>query len=308
MKKKVSSVLLLLALSIGVTFGQGFTFKVLANKGQNKVRKSSGEVIVLKTGALLYEEEELLTSSDAYIGLMHKSGKTYEIRGEGTKKVAELASKVNTKKTSAASRYAQFIAAKMNEGDKNSLSSRTNTTGAVTRAVDGGSIQVLLPSSVDVFSTDAVVRWRVPQDTEENAQFIVSIKNIFDEEIFKQETDKTHIDLNFDEMENESGLYILNVTQKDNAEVTSGDYGIKKVNASDKPDITENLTALTEEVAEDSPLSKVVLATFFEENALLLDALTMYEEAIQLSPEVESFRELYEDFLVKNGIVQIESE
>ena len=119
MKKKVSSVLLLLALSIGVTFGQGFTFKVLANKGQNKVRKSSGEVIVLKTGALLYEEEELLTSSDAYIGLMHKSGKTYEIRGEGTKKVAELASKVNTKKTSAASRYAQFIAAKMNEGDKN---------------------------------------------------------------------------------------------------------------------------------------------------------------------------------------------
>lgn len=303
MKKKVSSVLLSLALSLGVAFGQGFTFKVLANKGQNKVKKASGDVVVLKTGALLFEGEELLTSADAYIGLMHKSGKTTEIRGQGANKVAELASKINTKKTSAASRYAQFIAAKMNEGDKNGLRSRSNTTGAVERGADG-SIQVLLPSSVDVFSSDAVVRWRVPEGTEEGTQYIVTIKNIFDEEIFTQETDKNHIDLSFDDMENESGLYIFTVVQKDNEEIASGDYGIKKVNASDKPEIAENLTALTDEVAQDSPLSKVVLATFFEENALLLDALTKYEEAIQLSPEVESFRDLYEDFLIKNGIVE----
>ena len=304
MKKRVSSVLLVLTLSIGVTFSQGFTFKVLANKGQNKVKKSGGDVVTLKTGALLYEGEELLTSSDAYIGLMHKSGKTTEIRGEGANKVAELASKINTKKTSAASRYAQFIAAKMNEGDKSSLSSRTNTTGAVERAVDGASIEVLLPSSVDVFSSEAVIRWRVPEGTEEGTQYVVSIKNIFDEEIFTQETDKNHIDLLFNEMENESGLYIFSVKERDNEEVASGDYGIKKVNASDKPEIAENLTALEAEVAADSPLSKVVLATFYEENALLLDALTKYEEAIQLSPEVESFRDLYEDFLVKNGIVK----
>lgn len=305
MKKKVSSALLLLTLTVAA-FGQGFTFKVLANKGQNKVKKASGEVIVLKTGALLYEDEEFLTSSDAYIGLMHKSGKTTELRGQGANKVADLASKINTKKTSAASRYAQFIAAKMNEGDKNSLSSRTNTTGAVIRAVDGGSIEVLLPSSVDVFNPEAVVRWRVSKESVDDAQYIVTIKNIFDEEIFTQETDKLHIDLNFDDMENESGLYILSVAQKDNAEIASGDYGIKKVNASDKPDIAENLTALTEEVADDSPLSKVVLATFFEENNLLLDALTMYEEAIQISPQVESFRDLYDDFLINNGIIQVE--
>ena len=303
MKKKVSSVLLSLALSIGVAFGQGFTFKVLANKGQNKVKKASGDVVVLKTGALLFEGEELLTSADAYIGLMHKSGKTTELRGEGANKVVDLASKINTKKTSAASRYAQFIAAKMNESDRGGIRSRSNTTGAVQRGADG-SIQVLLPSSVDVFSSDAVVRWRVPEGTEEGTQYVVTIKNIFDEEIFTQETDKNHIDLAFDEMENESGLYIFTVVQKDNEEVSSGDYGIKKVNASDKPDIAENLTALTEEVAQDSPLSKVVLATFFEENALLLDALTKYEEAIQLSPDVESFRDLYEDFLIKNGIVE----
>lgn len=307
MKRRASSVVLALALTIGVAFGQqAFTFKVLANKGQNQVKKADGELAVLKTGALLYADEELVTSSDAYIGLMHKSGKTTELRSQGTHKVSELASQINTEKTSAASRYAQFIAAKMNESDKNSLSSRTNTTGAVTRALDDASIEVLLPSSVDVFSEEAVVRWRVPKDTEEGTQFIVTIKNIFDEEIFTQETDKTHIDLNFEEMENESGLYILSVVQKDNAEIASGDYGIKKVNASDKPDIAANLDALTEEVAEDSPLSKVVLATFFEENALLLDALTMYEEAVQLSPEVESFRDLYEDFLVKNGIVKLE--
>ena len=303
MRKKVTSVVLSLALSIGVAFGQGFIFKVLANKGQNKVKKASGDVQVLKTGALLFEGEVLLTSADAYIGLMHKSGKTRELRGEGSNKVADLASKINAKKTSAASRYAQFIAAKMDEDNRNGLRSRSNTTGAVERGADGA-IQVLLPSSVDVFSSDAVVRWRVPQDTEEGTKYVVTIKNIFDEEIFTQETDKNHIDLSFDEMENESGLYIFTVVQKDNEKIASGDYGIKKVNVFDKPEIAENLTALTEEVEPNSALSKVVLAAFFEENALFLDALTKYEEAIQLSPDVESYRDLYEDFLIKNGIVE----
>lgn len=302
MKKKVSAILLSLVLSISFTFGQQYTFKVLANKGQNKVKKSDGQLVTLKTGALLFASEELLSSDGAYIGLMHKTGKTTEVRGAGSNKISELESKINTKKTSAASRYAQFIAAKMNEGDRSSLRSRTNTTGAVSRGADGA-IEVLLPNSVDVFSDNAVVRWNAPEDSE-NAEYIVTIKNIFDDVIYNEETSKTSVNLDFGNMENESGLYIFNVKRKDNEEVSSGDYGIKKVSASDKPEVAENLAALSTEISEDSPLSKLVLASFYEENALLLDASTKYEEAIRMSPDVEDFKKLYEDFLLKNGIMQ----
>ena len=106
-------------------------------------------------------------------------------------------------------------------------------------------------------------------------------------------------------MQNESGLYIFNVKVKDDETIASGDFGIKKVNASDKPQVAENLKLITSEIEDDeSPISKLVLAGFYEENSLLLDALTKYEEAIQLSPEVEDFQKLYDDFLVKSGIVQ----
>lgn len=304
MEKKISLILFSLVFTMGTAFSQGFTFKVLANKGQNKVKKASGELVTLKTGALLFEKEEILTSDDAYIGLMHKTGKTTEIRGGGSNKVSDLASKISTKKTSAASRYAQFIAAKMGEGDNNSLRSRTNTTGAVSRAVGDGAIEVLLPNSVDVLSDEATVRWNAPEGAEDGTQYVVTIKNIFDEVIYNEETDKTAVNLNFASMENESGLYIFNVKKKDDDEVASGDYGIKKVSATDKPEVAESLKALRSEITDQSALSNLVLAGFFEENALLLDALTQYEQAIKQSPDVEDFKRLYEDFLINNGIAQ----
>ena len=307
MEKKILFILCAFAMTIQVSVAQGFTFKVLANKGQNKVKKADGALETLKTGSLLFDGDELLTSEGCYVGLMHKTGKTTEIRAAGSNKVSDLASKINTKKTSAASRYAQFIAAKMNEKE-GGIRSRSNTTGAVSRAVAGGSIEVILPSSVDVLGSEAKVRWRVPEGTEEGTKYVVTIKNIFDEVIYNEETDKLHVDLNFDEMKNESGLYILSVKQTDNDEVASGDYGIKKLSTADKPDVVENLSALESELPTDSPLGKITLATFYEENDLLLDALTQYEEAIRLSPEVEDFRTLYEDFLVKTGIIKVDEE
>ncbi len=303
MEKKIVFIICTMVLTVSVAVGQSFTFKVLANKGQNKVKKPTGELVTLKTGALLFDQEEILSSEGAYIGLMHKTGKTTEIRGAGSSKVAELASKINTKKTSAASRYAQFIAAKMNEGDGSSLRSRTNTTGAVSRGADGA-IEVLLPNSVDVFSEEAVVRWNAPEEAGEEDVYIVTIKNIFDDVIFNEETDKTSIRLNFTDMENESGLYIFNVKKKDNEQVASGDFGIKKVSAVDKPEVAQSLSELQAEIGDESALNKLMFAGFFEENALLLDALTQYEEAIRLSPEVDDFKALYEDFLIKNGIAQ----
>jgi hypothetical protein len=48
----------------------------------------------------------------------------------------------------------------------------------------------------------------------------------------------------------------------------------------------------------------LVYASFFEENGLLLDAMTKYEEAIKMSPEVDDFKELYNGFLIKNNLAK----
>ncbi|MEM9340934.1 MAG: hypothetical protein AAGA66_19520 [Bacteroidota bacterium] len=303
--RKIVLITTIFVCTAGFAFGQGYTFRVLANKGQNQVKKAgASSTIALKTGATLNEGDELIASQGAYIGLMHKSGKTLEVRTPGTKKVADLEKKVNTKSASVSSRYAKFLANKMNEKENTNYRAKLNATGAVDRALAGdASIKVLLPNQVNVIGDNAIVTWDSPEGIEENA-YVVSVKNIFDEEIYKEEVSSNAINLDFtsEKLKNDEGLYILTVKAKENMEVTSGDIGIKRLAGEDAASYQSNLDELKSEVPEDSPISKIIYASFYEENGLILDALTKMEEAIALNPEVEDFEELKKDILERNGI------
>ncbi len=312
MKKNLSLLLFYPVLSIGLAFGQGYTFKVLVNSGQNQVKKESGETVALKTGTELFDLEEVISSDGSYIGLMHKSGKTAEIRGAGTWKVSDLAAEVNVKSTSSISRYAQFIAAKMSEDDNAGNRQRTNTIGAVSRSFS--EFVVLLPDvSLEVLSDEAIIRWMPPkpaddETADDSTGFTVTIADLYGEVIHTEKITDSFYSLKFDEIDNESNFYIFQVKQTGNEGVASEEYGIRKIGAKDKPEIADNLNTLLADLPEGSPLNNIVLAGFYEENGLLLDALTQYEQAMQGSPEVEDFKVFYEDFLVDYKIAPEEEE
>lgn len=306
MRTKLLLSTLLLFFLINTSYGQGFVFRVLASKGENKVKKGeNGETVPLKTGATLMSGDELIAASGAYIGLMHKTGRTIEVRNPGVTKISELETKLASSQSSVANKYAQFVMNKMNEddGDVNSnYRSNMKATGAVTRAVDG-TLNVMLPSSVDVLNPEAIVQWESPENLD-NPTYVVSIKNIFDEEIFTTETDKNSMQLNFDD-ENLSSerLVILKVKVKGSSDLVSGDYGIKRMSSDDAASINENLNALKAEVPmDDSPLNRLVYASFYAENELILDAITQYQTAIELAPDVEDFQSMYTEFLIENNL------
>ncbi len=305
MRKFVSiAVTLIFVFAFGVANGQGYTFRVLANKGQNKVKKEgAATAVALKTGATLSDGDQLIASQGAYIGLMHKSGKTLEVRTPGTKKVSELAKLVNTKSASVSSRYAKFLANKMNEKDKPGYRQRLNATGAAKRALAGDeSIKALIPAEdASILGDKAIVTWDILEDMDEKV-FIVTVKNIFDEEIMKEEVAGNSVTLDFTsgEMQNEEGLWIINVRAKENTDVSSGDIAIKR--PENPAQYAEGLNSLKAEVDEDSPLNKVIYASFYEENGLIVDALTAIEEAIQMNPDVDDFKILKRDIIERNGI------
>jgi hypothetical protein len=296
------SVITLLLLS-NTVIGQGYVFRVLANRGVNQVQKADGTTQPLKTGAKLNAGESILAGNGAYIGLMHKTGKTIEVRTAGTTQVNDLEKKISAAKTGVANRYAQFVMNKMNQGDGDVNTNYRNNlkaTGAVNRATNSSSIKVMLPSSIDLLNPNAIIRW---SGGDEGTNYIVSVKNIFDEEIFVTETSDTSVKIDFDadKLANER-LVILSVKSKEDGTVTSSDYGIKRMSKEDAKSINENLAILKAEVSDDSPLNKLIYASFYEENNLILDALTKYEEAVLLSPDVEDFKSIYDDFLIKNGL------
>jgi Tfp pilus assembly protein PilF len=56
------------------------------------------------------------------------------------------------------------------------------------------------------------------------------------------------------------------------------------------------------EVSEETALSKLILAGFYEQNNLIIDAIYAYEKAVEMAPDVPTFQESYEDFLLRNNL------
>ena len=77
-------VILIIGCFVSITaFGQDYAFKVLANKGTNEV-KTGNTWLPIKTGASLKVGDELRISENAYIGMVHATGKPFEIKKAGS--------------------------------------------------------------------------------------------------------------------------------------------------------------------------------------------------------------------------------
>ncbi len=294
MKKNITVLAVLLFVG-NMVFAQGYTFKVLANKGDNKV-KSGAEWQPLKTGASLNDGDELKVSQDAYLGLVHASGKTLEIKEAGVLKVSDLAAQISTGGSSVASKYADFVLSKMSaESKKNRLSA----TGAVHRG-SNDAIKVFMPSSVGVYNDKAIVRWDSLQGTN---TYMVTLKNMFDDVLLSIETNNPSIELNLNDgkIANEN-VILLSVANKNDETIKSGTYALKKLPEADEEKVKASLSELMSEVDENSALNQYILAGFYEENNLLVDAMTSYEQAMKLAPEVDSYKEAYTEFLLRNRL------
>ena len=296
MKTKLTTTTLILLFSFGLVFGQDYAFKVLGNKGDNQVKQGSNWV-TLKTGSTIKDGETLKIGTDSYLGLLHSTGRTLELKEAGEYAVTDLEKKISSGSASVASKYADFVLSKMtNNGQSNTMA----VTGAVERSTDDASIKVNLPSSVDLFNPEAIITW---EPVEGNHQYDVVLKNMFDEVIMETTTSDPMIDLNFDDPKlKDQRLVIFSVKLKDDDAKQSGEYGIKKLTKDEAESIKASLDSLKSEIGDETALDKIILASFYEENNLMIDAATNYEYAIKMSPGVDDFKNAYKQFLTRNGL------
>lgn len=290
---KARSVTVILALIVcSFAFGQDYAFKVMANKGSNEV-KSGDSWTPLKTGASLKSTDELKLVDNAYIGLIHASGKPLEVRQSGSYKVADLAAKVGGG-SSVINKYTDFILSSNAETKKNKLSA----TGAVHRATESAAIKVALPEKYsDVFNTTAVVNW---DGSKVAGPYVVVVKNGFDEQLAKYETPETTLTVNLAEPKIAAEpMILIEVSSKNNPKQKSQEYMIRKMAVADRDKVKNSLATISGEVSEATALNKFILAGFYEENNLLVDAIVAYEEAVKLEP---SYQESYDEFLLRHGL------
>lgn len=301
MRTIYSSLIVCLLFLSNSLMAQEYVFKVLANKGSNQVKSTSESAWKpVKTGTTLQVGDELKVSENAYLGLVHTSGKTVELKKPAIIDINELAASLNSSSSSVASKYADFVLNKMSESES-ARSNNLTATGAVTRATDNSSIKVFMPSSVEVLNPQAVVQWSEMDGKSQT--YVVTLKNMFDEVIYSEETadNQMMLDLEDKKIANER-LVILNVKVKGDDAVQSGDYGIQRVSGDNATALKNEMSELAGENTEETSLSHIMLASFYEKNNLMVDALTSYRKAIELSPEVDDFKTMYNDFIERNGL------
>jgi hypothetical protein len=287
-------------MSFSTVFGQGdYAFKVLANKGTNEI-KSGDTWMAVKTGASLKKEDEIKLAENSYIGLVSVGGKPLELKASGSYKVVDLLSKVQSGSTSVVNKYTDFI---LSSNSAEAKKNRLSATGAVHRGTPGESkpLLVYLPDNTtktNIFNNIAIIGWE-----KANGPYIVTLKNMFEEDLEVIETPETsvEIDLASAKLAPEHTI-IVEVKSKTDHKLKSNAHIIKKLGATQSEAIKKELAQVNSDVSEETALNKFILAGFYEEHNLYIDAMTAYEQAIKMAPDVPSYKEAYDEFLLRNNL------
>lgn len=268
-------------------------FKVLVNKGKSEVKAGSSWQ-ALKVGASLKATDEVKVTDNSYIGLVHINGKPLELKKPGNYKVAALAQQINQGSSSVLNKYTDFILSSNTE-KKNRLAA----TGAVHRGTDFPVYLPLPAQRAVIFNDEIIVNWDFKG---EKGPFVVTLSSMFGDELLKQEVSENKLKINLADplLANEDNILVM-VYLKANPNKKSENHTLKRLSKADKERVSAAYKDVVAQMDPSTALSKYFMAGFFEENGLLIDAVTAYLEAIALEP---MYQEDYNDFLLRSGLKQ----
>jgi hypothetical protein len=95
---------------------------------------------------------------------------------------------------------------------------------------------------------------------------------------------------------------LIEVKSKSDPKQVSKQHLIKKLAPAEQESVKKSLDEIMSEVQEPTAFNMFILAGFYESNNLFIDAISAYEEAVKLAPEVPTFKDAYDDFLIRHGI------
>ncbi|HOX83642.1 MAG TPA: hypothetical protein PLS08_11485, partial [Chryseolinea sp.] len=197
--------------------------------------------------------------------------------------------------TSVLNKYTDFILSS-NTSKGNTLTA----TGAVHRGPDV--IELYLPESENsvVFNNEVIINWdasKIP------GPYVVSFNSMFGDLLEEMEAKESNVKVNLSSknFENEDNILVVVRSKSDKSKI-SKEYTLKKLSKADKTRINTLLKEISGSIAEKTAMDQYILAGFYEENKLIIDAITAYQELIRMAPDVPGFQEDYSAFLIRNGL------
>jgi len=294
--------------------GQDYDFKVLVNSGSNTFYNTdSKELEELKVGDILNSKDELITSDNCYIGLVHKSGQTLELSEQGRYSIDMLHDQIkwqeNIAKWHLNSLWDKVFEALLETNNSNNSHALALGLNIQPTGVNSGKLQVIAanPRKLNpVFKEKVTMRWIGGFPPDEKL-YVVNVLDIYDRLLLSKNVlgSKFILDFSDKRLINDDGasdreFITVIVASEDNPDLNSWRYGITKISRKVAEQVREEVQILEEAVSPPTLLDKVLIATYFEEKGLLLDALATYEDLIQELPDVYEVKVLYNLFIHRN--------
>ena len=299
--KKIALILFASFFSVVVS-AQEVIFKTLAAKGTCMVQRGANpdEYTPISTGVKIYEEDKIIiTGSASYVGLVSPDGKALELKKGGVYYVKDLANALASGETSLAQKYLSMLANDMSKVDDNTARNM-KYTGSVERSVENKEIVIFLPETTKIASVAGSIQWFPKTDA---ASYKVNIFNLYEESVYTKTTSQKSMDIDFSLLGLKPGqIYKMSVADASNPSNNSGFTSLQVPTRSEMAKYETDLSMLRNEIPANSAIGDMVIATYFEDQELFLNAIPYYESAIEKEPNIVEFQDAYNMFLFKIGL------
>ena len=305
MKKSITFLGLFVFLSFAIN--AQYAFKVLAAKGTNQVL-ANGTWTNIKAGAKINSDQKLKVVNGGYLGLIHSSGKTFEIEESGEFAIKTLESQVISGKAGFGEKYANFVADGMFANNE-SAGKSYDRTGSVTRG-DKTPIIIYAPSIINALRSKPVtLEWN---DCGEGHTYYVSLKNLFNEEVYGDTALTNSITIDFNNSnfpKNADVSYLVQIVSLKDNDYTTVDKAVDRNDAVSQSYcinlLDEKQAALKEQTInpmlktmdKTSAVDHLVLAMAYEKQGLMVYAVENYSKAQELAPNVDSYKKQHTEYI-----------
>jgi len=286
----------------GQAIAQELVFQTLASKGTCMVQRGvdPDEYVNLKTGVKLFVDDKIIITGDnSYLGLVSQSGEAIELVKGGVYDVNTLNGSLSASNSSVAEKYVAFLVEDMSKANE-STNANMKFTGSVERSLDNESIQLFIPKDSKISAELATLKW---YPKEEQTAYILTISNMFDEVVYSTQTKEKEVEVDFSSLSLTSDeTYKVVVAGAANPAMKSSAISLYVPEESQLDEVEKGVAGIKAETPEGSAIQEMVLAKFFDENELYLNAIPHFQKAIELQPEVKAYQDSYNAFLYRVGL------
>ena len=285
-------------LFIFLTNAQDYVFSVLANKGSNSIQQGT-RWNNLSTGFKVYQGNKIKISEGGYAGLMHKSGKTVELKTAGEYDIMTLETKLHTKTSNYAEKYAKF-AMNSTENIQGNANYDYNVTGSVERGIDD--YFILAKDEIKMIkSLPLTISWM----TEIDEDVEVRVITLFGETLYKVKTENQSATIDLSDIADEGKMFLVNIYDIESGEaLLEKGKRINMIMGKEAKPIKEEYALLKKELDENSAMDQLIFASFFSEKGLENYTASHLHKASMLAKNVSDYEGAYLKYLEEQGIIE----